>query len=486
MVNFLDNIISFIDPSAGLKRAQKRAALSVIKRGYEGARQDRRTKGWKVDEFNERHKLRELRTLKARSRDLYQNNPYANRAHNAIANNTTGTGILPAIQGDRIKKIWNAWADEITADFDRNLNFYGIQNLCMRTMSMHGGVLVLRIRTKANSGIPLELKVLSTRYLDLNHDTDQTPSGGYITGGIEFDSTGKRKGYWIYPKDPNIDQVQGVFWEDKDVIHLYRVEEPGQNHGVPFGASSMMSLRDYDDYEDAQLMRQKIAACFAVFVTGEADTISAADPAAEEERLEKVEPGIIEHLAPGKQVTFASPPPAEGYADYSRNVLTGVASGFNMSYESMTGDLSNVSYSSGRMGWLEFQNSIENWQWFIIIPKLCKTVWTWFVEAGMLAGKLPKTAPVSVNWTAPGRKMIDPVKEVNGLLSQVRAGFMSWQEAVRTLGYTPEEVLQELKESASLFDSAGIEPRCDPRFDSTKIEDNGDNTDSAGGQDKGS
>lgn len=480
--NILDSVISFFNPAIGLKRAQQRAAMSLLKRGYEGARKDRRTQGWNVNEYEEATKLSEVRTLKNRSRDLYRNNPYAYRAHNSIANNTVGTGILPAIKQDRLKKTWKDWAGTTAADFDGNMDFYGIQNLCMRTMSMHGEVFILRIRTKEYTTIPLELKVISSRYLDYTRDIDQTKDGGYIKGGIEFDALGKRKGYWIYPKDPLVINQESTFWKAIDVIHLFKVEEPEQTHGVPFGSSSMMSLRDFDDYADAQLMRQKIAACFSIFITKtDGDLMGNDEP---EERLEKVEPGIIEHLDPGKQVTFASPPPAEGYGEYSRNILTGISSGFGMSYESMTGDLSNVNYSSGRMGWLEYQSMIETWQWFIIIPKLCKGVWQWFIEAAIIAGKISKQSPLDVEWTAPARKMIDPVKEVNGLLNQVRAGFMSWQEAVRSLGFAPEDVLDELKQSAGIFDKAEIRPKCDPRFDSTQTKDNAD-PNSNRGQDEG-
>lgn len=476
-VNILDKFISYFNPKAGLQRVQRRAAIDVVTRSYEGARKDRRTAGWRVaGEHEEVAKLSEIKTLKSRSIDLYRNNPYSFRAHNSIANNITGTGILPAIKQERLKKVWNDWATDTKADFDENLDFYGLQNLCAKTLSVHGEVLILRVKTNDKSGVPLELKVISTRYLDTSRDTDKTPSGGYIIGGVEFSEIGKRKGYWIYPKDPHIDYQESTFWKDEDVIHLFRVEEPGQIHGVPLGSSSMMSLRNFDDYADAQLMRQKIAACFSVFVTEPEGILPTGTD--EDEIREKVEPGLIEHLSPGKSVTFASPPPAEGYGEYSRNVLTGVAAGYGAGYETVTGDLSNVNYSSGRMGWIEYQRNIETYQWFILIPKLCRKVWIWFIDAAIIAGKISKNAPVTVDWTAPGRKMIDPVKEINGLLAQVRAGFMSWQEAVRTLGYTPEEVIAEMKISADLFDKEGLRPKCDPRYDTSQSDNNADtNTD---------
>lgn len=480
-INILDKVVSYFSPELGLKRIQRRNAMDILQRGYEGARKDRRTKGWNVNEFEEAAKVAEIKTLKNRSRDLYRNNPYSYRAHNSIANNTTGTGIVPAIKNESLKRIWKDWANQTTVDFDGNFNFYGIQNLCMRTLSMHGSVLILRIKTNEKKFIPLELKVVSTKFLDGSKDTIRTSTGSYISGGIEFSAGGKRKGYWIYDKDPELEYSNSTFWKDQDVIHLFFQDEPGQIHGVPFGSPSMMSLRDFDDYSDAQLVRQKIASCFSIFITKTDSEMMGTDPQDYDE-FDRVEPGLIQTLEPGKSVTFASPPPADGYGEYSKNVLTGISAGYGMSYEAMTGDLSNVNYSSGRMGWLEYQRMIETWQNFILIPKLCGKVWLWFVEAGNLLGVLPKDTPKAVEWTAPGRMMIDPVKEVNGLLAQVRAGFMSWQEAVRLLGYAPEEILEEMKISKELFDEAGLQPKSDPRYDAVNLKNNSDDTGNNSGE----
>lgn len=476
MANIIDNFIGYINPAAGLKRIQNRTAMNLVKRGYESARRDRRTKGWNArEDYNSGKTISEVRTSRARSRDLFKNNPYAFKAHTSISNNTIGTGILPAIQDKTTKKVWKEWAEDTAVDFDGHFDFYGLQHLCMKTMSVHGEVLILRIKTKFQAGrVPLELKAIAPVYLDTSRDVDNDGKGGYIIGGVQFGSSGKITGYWIFDRNPSDHYSESKLWKAEDVIHLFQIDEPGQIRGVPFGNPSIMSLRDYDDYADAQLMRQKIAACFSVFVSdSEGFADPAAGPTSTDDRLEHVEPGMIEYLEPGKQVTFAAPPPAEGYSDYSKNVLTGISSGFGTTYEAMTGDLSNVNFSSGRMGWLEYQRMIETWQWFIVIPKLCKRVWKWFIEAAVVAGELTPNATKNVEWTAPRRAMIDPVKETKGLVAQVRAGFMSWQEAVRSLGYTPEEILEEMKASAKLFDDAGLKPESDPRFDSNgRTEDN--------------
>lgn len=454
--NIIDKVIGYFSPGTELKRTQKRLAIDILKRRYEGAREDRRTSGWVSSEDAEAT-IRELTILRQRSIDLYRNQPYAFRAHESIVNNVVGTGIIPAISNTKLKDAWKKWSEELDCDFDENLNFYGLQNLVTKTLSVHGECLILKIVNKEKLKLgkhPLELKVIASNYLDSSKDTENASGGGFIKNGIHFDRYGKKMGYLIFDKDPNSADAQSKRWDKDDVIHLFRVDSPGQTRGVPFGVASMMTLKDYDDFADAQLVRQKVAACFSVFVTGKEDILGSSQ--GEISRLEKVEPGIIEYLEPGESVTFASPPQAEGFSEFTKTALVGSASGFNMSYESMTGDLSNVNFSSGRMGRLEYNRSIEAIQWFIIVPKFCKTVWKWFVEMGILAGIMPKETPLSVEWTAPRIQMIDPVKETQGLIMQLKSRLISWQEVVRSLGYIPEDVIEEMKQAAKMFKDAGL------------------------------
>ena len=125
------------------------------------------------------------------------------------------------------------------------------------------------------------------------------------------------------------------------VLHLYERLRPGQVRGVPWFAPVILKLRDLDDYDDAELMRKKIEACFAAFVTGaqDEDTLGKANINAAGDRIEAFEPGMIEYLEPGKDVKFATPSANGGYAEYMRLQLHAVAAGVGLTYELLTGDL---------------------------------------------------------------------------------------------------------------------------------------------------
>ena len=120
---------------------------------------------------------------------------------------------------------------------------------------------------------------------------------------------------------------------------------PGQERGVPGVAPGIIKMRDLDEYDDAELVRKKIEACFAAFVL-DADDGETLGPvlggdASEDEaghRIETFEPGMIEYLPAGKDVRFAAPAASGGYPEYMRFQLHAIASGLGLTYELLTGE----------------------------------------------------------------------------------------------------------------------------------------------------
>jgi lambda family phage portal protein len=397
-----------------------------------------------------------------------RNNPYAERAIRVIAANTVGTGIIPQAKIKRVtstahEDLWIEWGDSTLCDFDGKHDFYGLQNLVIRTVAESGECLIRRHRKRSRDGlpVPLQMQLLEPDHIDSERN-EELSNGGRIIRGIEVNRKGQVTGYWLFEDHPGSQHAFSQSLTSKrvpasDILHVYRVDRVGQLRGVPWAAPIILRLRDLDEYEDAQLIRQKIASCFSAFVEDVDDMATDKDM----ELLERLEPGMIERLPPGKRITFGNPPKVEGYSDHTRSVVRSIAMGYGVTYESISGDLSQVNFSSARMGWLEFQRNIDQWRYFIMIPQFCKPVWRWFLEAGELAGKI-KTPAVDL-WTPPKREMIDPVKETNALKNQVRSGFKSQSEAIRSMGKDPIDVYEEIKEDYKLMDDRGIVLDSDPR-----------------------
>lgn len=472
----LDRFISFFSPSLALRRAQNRFAFEKI-RGYQAAERTKQNSNWKPID-SQAYELGQNSILRVKSKDLFKNNSLARRATKTIRNNAIGTGIMPAISDEPLKEVWDEWADSTRADFDEKMNFYGLQALAIQTMLVQGNFLMLRIKTKSSRSrrVPLELKAVPITHLDNTKDTMNT-AGAKIINGIEFLSSGKLKGFWIYDESPldNI-RAKSTFWAKEDVIHLFECEEPGAIMGVPNGVSSFNNLKDLAETEDAQIVKQKIAACFAAFIQDANDT-GDTDPDDESDTIDRVEPGTVETLPAGKTIQFANPPSADGANEFTRGLKQSAAAGYGVTYESMTNDLSNVNFSSGRMGRNEFGRDLEHLQWNTFIPIFCDKVWEWFVEAAILTGRIKKETKAKIKWTTPRTTMIDPVKETQAIENMVRAGFMSYSEALRTFGYAPQDVIKEMIADKAAFDKNGLMPTSDPRFDASRKNQDATDTD---------
>lgn len=476
-MNILDKLIAAVNPVAGAKRQAARMALDQIEslRNYEAAGKNRRTSHWKNSRGSADAEIAPtLEILRGTSRNMVRNNPYAFQAIEGLVTNIIGTGIRPNFTSENaqalavVKKYWKAWAESTECDFSGDSDFYGLQELIGRATFESGECLIVRRKLNSSEGgvLPIRLQVLEPDFIDTMRSTAKLATGNYISQGIEYNSKGKRVAYWLFKEHPgainSYYKAESERYPVSDVIHVYRKLRPGQERGVPAGVASFMRLNDFDDFEAAELMRIKIASCFVAFKSGGDSTLPGTpDPNAEtKEPRTKLAPGIIETLAPGETVTMAEPPTTSGGDMFSRQVLRGVAAGYGVTYEILTGDLTGVNFSSGRMGFIEFNRRGVNLQNNVFIPK-CGRVFNWFMEALFLVTGT-KTDAVNVDWTAPRREMIDVTKETKAIIDQILGGLTSWDEAVRELGWNADELAAAILKSQERFKKMGITVLSDP------------------------
>lgn len=467
-MNAIDNVISFFNPEAGAKRARARLTLDQVRR-YDGSSVSRRNENWRTPNTSADAALGpNLERLRSRSRDLTRNNPYAARAVQVLVNNTVGGGVLgqvtsrSAARARRWNQLWEEWSKNPGAcDHDARSDFHGLQALAFRCVVEAGEVLI-RKRIDPTAAFPLKLQILEPDFIDDTKADKLTEDGGYIREGIEYDSRDRRIAYHLHRTHPGDRTLSVGAWETvrvpaDEIIHVFRRDRPGSSRGCPWGASVISRLRDFDDFSDAQLLKQKISACFAGFIVdAEAPDAGSAPPLAE-----TLEPGSLEILPPGKDIRFASPPTVGDFEDFSRAMLLQIAAGYGVTYEALTSDLSNANYSSARMGHLEFSRNVECWQRQIMVAQMLRPVWSWFRNAAEILGEQPMD--VTMTWTPARRELIDPQKEVGAIIEAVRGGLMSLSEAIRRSGYEPGEVLAEIARDAAMLDELGLVLDTDPR-----------------------
>lgn len=488
-LNFIDKSIGYFSPRMLADRARSRFVAEQIQyhlemsaRRYEGAAKTKRTTGWRADGRSANTDTEfDLTTLMHRSRDLSKNNPLAKRAVSIIVSNAIGTGILANFapkagielnekEKARVKNLWDDFAGSTVIDADGTFDFFGQQAMAVRGMVDCGFSFARRRYREVTKENPLgfQVQLLEADFLDRTKNENRS-DGTRIIQGIEFDSRGTRLAYHFYLEHPgdarSLTGLKTVRVPAKDVIQLYRPSRIGAVLDVPWGSAAIIKIRDFEDYQDATLLRQKIAACFTMVVTNpDASSGSGLIQSRDSSDVlpEKVGPGEIIETGPGQEVQFGSPPGADGSSNFDRQTLRMIAIAYDVPAATLTGDLSDVNFSSGRMGWLEFQRNLEQWRWHIIIPQFCNGVHRWFVEAATVAGHgyVKNYNPV---WTPPSREMIDPVAETNATLKQIRGGLMSRSAAIRQRGEDPEHVHREIQEDNATADKMKLVFDSDPR-----------------------
>jgi lambda family phage portal protein len=428
------------------------------KRAYEAADKARRGKSFRLAQSTgaNREISGALVTLRDRSRHMTRNNGWARRAVEAIVKHTVADGIQPAPVGalektKQVKNIWGAWANSTACDWYEKNTFYGLQELAMRAIVEGGDVLILKrwVKPDADNPVPLKLQLLEGDQLD--HTKNSSNDKGIARLGVQYDKDGRLLGYWLFDYHPGDGSVFGMandsrFVSKSDVLHAFEVLRIGQCRGIPVGVSSFMKMSDFSDYEDAQLVKQRVAACFAAFVTGSEDKTP--------EEVENLEPGVVEYLETGEMVEFSNPPTVSDYDSYSVNILRGIAAAYGITYEMLTMDYSRVNFTSGRMAKIDVTANFKSWQYNMIVPQLCAPVWQWFIDACITAGLL--THPVKAEWTAPRVQQLDPVKETDAQVTKIKAGLATISETIRETGREPEELFEEYKQDVERLKKLGL------------------------------
>jgi len=474
-LSWWDRALIGVAPSYGLNRVRARLTADLAARHYDAASMGRRTSGWRGSgtDANAANTpaLSKLRDL---SRDLRRNNGWARQAVRVIKNNTVGWGLSAKATGPfaaEADRIWKQWSRSIKADHDQRMNFSGLQGLAIETIVESGEVLALREPATVADGlaVPMRIRLIEPDYLDATKDGAVTNSSNVIRNGIELDNRGRRVAYWIYETHPGASgyySTKSNRIDAANVAHCYLVERPGQLRGAPWLCAAIARLQDFDDYEDALLMQQKIAACFAAFVTdttGESLALGKVD--ASTPQIEGLEPGMINYLKPGQSITFGSPPNVANQEVFSNQNLRRIAASVAVPYEEMTGDYSKVNFSSARMARISHYQHVHDWRWNMIVPAFCDVVFGWVMaEAAAIAGwpSIP-----GVEWTAPPMPLLEPDKEGVAYQRMIRAGVMTLQQAIRERGGDPDQHLAEFAESNAKIDQLGIVLDSDPRNTTT-------------------
>lgn len=453
---------------------------------YAGAARNRLTYDWRTDRSGpNREVYGGLLTLRDRSRDLVRNNPHARKAIETITANVVGTGIRAKYVNPDDKRLeqtvndlWKRW--QIDASAESDLEWSGLQHLLVSSWLESGEVLLRRRWRRLEDGlaVPFQVEAIEADQL-WEQKTTTLANGGVVVQGVEFDPIGRRAGYWLLRTHPgeyasvpstNATTSDAVRVAVEDVAHLYRPTRPKQARGIPWLHAVMLPLRDLDQYQLSERVRKRaqagvvgvvIPADDATFDPDTTDAVGLVENQEDGSLVDEMQPGGVFVARGGRDFRFSTPTSDAGYGEWVTTQLRVIAAGCLMTHEQLSGDLSQVNYSSIRLGVLEFHRMVETLRTHNVVPMLCRPVWRWFIEAAIAAGQIP-AGEYPPSWVYPHREEIDRKTAVEAAALEIRNGLRSRRDEITARGGDPNEVLSEQVADAQAARAADLWFDSDP------------------------
>ena len=411
----------------------------------------------------------DLELTRNRSRLASRNSAYGGNAIDSLVANLIGTGIKPLSQHpdakirEAIHTAWRRWTDQ--ADFDGRTDLYGLQSLATRTMVEAGEVLV-RFRLNPKGEPPFQIELLEPDHLPVylsRFPSGDLPKGHRVVCGVEIDGDGRRQAYHLLRSHPNESHAyaftgatETVRIPASEMLHIFHCLRPKEIRGTPWLGRVLWKLYQLDTYDDAELTRKQIAASITGFIMGspqEGAPLLDVQPGmgSVADAVAQVEPGTLVDLAPGETVDIHEAADVGGmYEKYMQQQLRAIAAGCGVTYEQLTGDLTEVNYSSIRAGLLEFRRRCEQRQHQTFVYQFCRPIFNEWMRWAVFSGELvlpndlrERTAYHEVKWVTPGWAWVDPLKDANAAIQQIKFGLTSRATVVNEKGEDIEQIDRE-------------------------------------------
>jgi lambda family phage portal protein len=389
--------------------------------------------------------------LAKRARYLVANNALAASGTEAWGSALVGTGIKPqSTHSDQsvrttLNLSFEAWTDE--ADADGLTDFYGLQAIMVRRMVVDGEAFALLV----NAGGSFHVRLIDPEQVDPSLNREMR-GGGRIVQGIEFDAAGRRVAYHVLPERPGMPfavlALTPIRIPAEQMVHMFRPEVPGQVRGITWFAPVMLRMTDLDQTRDAQIVRQKVGAMLAGFIK---QMNGSGQPFEGEQQgsalLGGLEPGTMKYLGPDEDIVFSAPPVIGADAiSFMKLTEREIAVGLGLPAAHLTGDLSDVNYSSIRAGLVEFRRRVEALQHSVIAFQALRPIWRRWAMTEVLSGRVQTTvdAAMPVKFITPKQAWVDPANDVQAELDAIAGGLMSRREAVTSRGVDIEALDAEI------------------------------------------
>ena len=451
------------------KRGRQQPLPSRQSRGpFQAAVFDRFTASWVAGQQAINDELRaDLDSLRRRARDLAKNNDYARKFLRMVARNIVGPAgfILQArvedapskpdrLANNAIEAAFFRWAKRGSAEITGRLSFADVQRAIALAVARDGEALVRIVRgSDANNPEGLALQLIDMARLDTQRNLAPGTGRNAIIMGVEVDSYSRSVAYWIK------DKVDGSTGGSKpvpaaDILHIFVPETAEQVRGMPWMHAAMLAMHDLGEFNrSALLAARKGADTLGFIVSPDGSAAGVADEtSADSDPIKISAPGSYDVLPEGYDIrTPESAYPNTVYEPFSKAILRRIAAGLDVSAAGLTGDLSDVNFSSIRAGVIEERDqwmTLQNW----FIDALMEPIYDEWYRRAMAAGviTMPNGSALPVakyekfsahEWQGRRWSWVDPLKDIEAARLAVKSGIASPQMIAAQNGVDVEDVI---------------------------------------------
>lgn len=504
---WIDRALSVPFPGWARRRMESRAKfafgqtmMTALSGYHRGARRDRPNENWLTRQVSaDAAILDDLAILRDRSRDLISNNPIASAIHRAIVDNVVGTGMRPQARIDAEalgipKETAELVAASAEAAWDRAAPYldvgmrtdaYGLQRIVAQALIADGESFALpRMVSEPNRPVETAVDVIEGDRVD----TPPGVVGDNLRNGIVLGKRRQPVAYWIADEHPgdvwlSTAAAKEIKWRKvrtfdefgrRNVIHVYRVERPGQTRGRPLLAPVMDEIAEFGRYTEAERVAARAAACITYIVTAADPWLTANAGATETDpdgrRIEELVPGTIPYLGPGQSIVPFNPQrPGNTFEPYVYAMLRQIGAGIGLPLELVLLDFSKTNYSSARSAILEARRFFTQMQ-RLVIDRLCQPLWDAVLEEAWLTGRLPGVADfygmrdlwTRCDWIAPGWGWVDPVKEIQASRDAIDGNLSTLAEECAAQGRDWQAVMRQRKREQDYAAAIGLQAAAPP------------------------
>lgn len=357
------------------------------------------------------------------------------------------------------------WCEDALVDGSESspVHDHELQELAFRNWAIDGEVFAHAVIDRSRGGdVPLVWELVDPEQLDTTRI--DAPNGNPVVMGVELDKRSWRPvAYWVFKYDRERPMYQTRYTSVRipasEMVHLFTRLVPRQVRGVPFFHAVMNRFYQLAEYDNAQLIRNKIAALFSVFVVGGSGgsgflTDDGAGQTIDGETqfpvdangnvVGNLQAGIIGALPQGYDLKTVSPTSPDAtysaFLDAQRQAISAGA-GPGMSVTGMTRDTSKTTFAGGRQA-----ENMDIQGYRPLMAKFCSRFQAprfrkWLDLAVLTGDVIAPTYDVDPKfwqrhtWKPGGwSRGINPLQEVNAARESMREGITTLDDECSFLG----------------------------------------------------